>query len=83
MATQVEGEDLDVEDARFPQIEGMLSLKDATAQLVHIAKCMEESHRPHSRGDRELQLQVFASRKAGVNALLNLIESYLYRMPET
>jgi hypothetical protein len=66
----------------FTTIPGMLTLEEATAELVHLAKIMQRTHTDESFNDsRHLQQVVFEIRKAGIKSLLNLIEQYLDQIP--
>lgn len=66
---------------QFKQIEGMMSLEQATKELVHIAECMQRSHTLDSAKGDALMLKIaFDVRKKGINSLMDLIEQYVNQM---
>lgn len=68
---------------QFTQIEGYLSLEDATKELVHLAECIQRTHNNESAVKNRMLMQtLFNSRKAGAIALLDLIEAYIHQMPD-
>ena len=69
---------------QFKPIAGYLSLNEATASLVHIAKAIQSSHKEEnaSEYDKEMQLHVFQLRADSVRVLMNLITQYLDQIPE-
>lgn len=66
----------------FTQIPGMLTLEQATAELVHVAEVMQRTHINEAfHGSKLLQRRLFEIRKEGLVALLDLIEEYLEQIP--
>lgn len=62
------------------QIEGMLSLEEATAELVRLATKIQSTHKQETTLSAFSAAHLFESRKAGVVALLTLIEEYTNQM---
>jgi hypothetical protein len=73
-----------MKDFKFKQIEGYLSLDQATESLVHVAKCIQSSHKEENAHnyDRETQFHVFRFRQDSVRVLMDLIKFYLEQIPE-
>jgi len=68
---------------QFQQIDGYLSLEEATASLVHVAKCMQSTHTAASfNSNKDIQVRLFDARKASVRVLLSLIEQYIDQIPD-
>lgn len=68
---------------QFEQIDGFLHLDEATEQLVHVAKCMQQTHTLSSaRNSKATIRHIFKMRKASITALLDLIEQYVEQMPD-
>jgi hypothetical protein len=60
------------------QIKGYLSLEDATAELVRYAKIVQSTHtQTLSDSQKESARRLFDTRKAGILALLDLIDKYV------
>ena len=67
----------------FVQIEDMLSLEEAMSELVHVSKCMQETHDNKSFNNKKKTMQhIFNMRKASINSLLDLIQQYIDQMPD-
>ncbi len=71
-------------DFQFKQIQDYLSLNEATASLVNIAKNIQSSHKEEDahRYSKATQLHVFQIRADSVRVLMNLITQYLDQIPE-
>lgn len=67
---------------QFKTIEGFLGLDEATANLVHVAQCMQRTHTLEETSNKDMMRRLFEMRKASVNALMDLIEQYIDQMPE-
>lgn len=66
----------------FTQIPGMLTLEQATAELVHVAGVMQRTHINQAfHGSKLLQQSLFEIRKEKLVILLDLIERYLEQIP--
>ena len=66
----------------FTPIEGYLNLEHATAELVHIAELIQDTHTFDStRFSKTYMMQLFELRKKGMLSLLDLIEEYIKQMP--
>lgn len=67
----------------FTQIDGKLSLEEATEQLVHLATCIKGTHTEASAKENRLLIQhMFDSRRVGIVVLLDLIQDYINQMPD-
>lgn len=66
----------------FETIPGMLTLEEATAELVHIAQIIQRTHTDAAFIESRRHQQVmFEVRKTGIEVLLNLIEQYIKQIP--
>lgn len=67
----------------FSQIDGHLSPDQVGADLVRYAQLMQESFlSPSIEGDKSQKKFFFENRKAGINALMDLIGEYIDQIPE-
>jgi hypothetical protein len=69
---------------QFKEIDGYLSLNEATENLVNIAKCIQSSHKEENAATyrKDMQLRVFEIRAAGIKDLMDLIQDYLEQIPD-